>query len=72
MSYPTYIMEILRQQAGLKKDDESKDNVLSNTKPMDALRARVAYRFGYAEWADDFIRWAKDCGLEIVERKDES
>ncbi len=65
METPEYIMEKIRQREGLKLNDKSQDESLKSMTPETKLRKVVSWELGDGNWADDILRWAKDCGFII-------
>jgi hypothetical protein len=64
---PEYIISTLRARAHLSNYDKSKDEELRAMSPMDKLRNVIAWEIGDERWADQFITWAKDCGIQITD-----
>lgn len=62
---PSYILAKLRQRQGLDSTDVSEDARLNALDPMDKLREVLAWEMGDGRWADQFLTWAKDCGIKM-------
>lgn len=62
---PDHILKRLRQRSGFEASDMSDDARLEALSPMQKLRAVVAWELGSEEWADQFLTWAKECGIEL-------
>lgn len=62
---PLHILKRLRQRAELEANDSSKDAELLAQDPMTKLRNVVAWELGHSEWADQFLTWAKECGITV-------
>ena len=66
MQSPEYLMEIIRQGSGLKKDDRGEDAELQALTPGAKLRIVCGWTLGDPIWAKKFIEWAEDCGFIIT------
>ncbi|MEW6343061.1 MAG: hypothetical protein AB1704_20560 [Pseudomonadota bacterium] len=64
---PAHILTKLRQRSGLKADDASIDAELHALSPLQKLRAVAGWEIGDPAWADQFLTWAKGCGIELVD-----
>lgn len=64
---PAHILKRLRQREGLDATDGSQDAELNAQAPMTKLRNVIAWELGDPSWADQFMTWAKDCGIELVD-----
>lgn len=64
---PAHILKVLRQRHELDEADTSRDAELDTLSPMDKLRHMTAWKLGHVEWADEFVTWAKDCGIAITD-----
>lgn len=64
---PEHILKKLRQREGLEADDRSRDDELNTMPPMSKLRALAAWELGSPDWADQFVTWAKQCGIQITD-----
>lgn len=67
---PEYIMRRLRQRNEVQADDHSHDAELSALPPLEKLRHVAAWELGSPDWADQFITWAKACGIQITDPRD--
>lgn len=67
---PKHILTKLRQRAGLGSQDSSADAELHAMEPLDKLRNVIAWEIGDPAWADQFLTWAKDCGIQINDPRD--
>jgi hypothetical protein len=63
---PEHILKVLRQSKGLDANDNRDDAELNDMSPMTKLRALAASELGNPDWADQFITWAKQCGIAIT------
>lgn len=63
--YPDYIMEILRQRKGLDEIDDSKDELISKTHPLEVFEEVLGWELGDSSWASTIIGWLKDCGFKV-------
>lgn len=61
---PEYIMQEIRQRRGLDKNDKSEDSAILLMSPMEKLKKVVAWNLGSERWADEFLTWARDCGID--------
>jgi len=64
---PEHILKRLRQRAGLNATDDSQDSDLVAQPPMQKLRNVIAWELCNPSLADDFLTWAKECGIELVD-----
>lgn len=64
---PPHIMRRLRQRLDLDPKDTSRDAELNALPPMVKLRHVAAWELGDDRWADEFVTWAKDCGIKITD-----
>jgi hypothetical protein len=64
---PIYCINAIRQRKGLEEDDTSKDDEILLMTPMDRLRDVCGWYLGDSTWADAFVDWARDCGMEVME-----
>lgn len=57
----------IRQCRGLDANDTSQDADIQQMSPLAQLRDISRWTFGDANWADEFLEWAKECGYEITD-----
>lgn len=67
---PAHIMKTLRQRNGIAADDTSFDAELDAMPPLQKLRAVAAWELGSPDWADQFITWATQCGIQITDPRE--
>lgn len=67
---PEYVLKKIRQRNGLDEQDTSRDAELNAMPPLQKLRDLMGWEMGSPGWADQFITWAKDCGIKIVDPRD--
>lgn len=60
-------LEILRQRAGLEKNDTSLDDELKAMPPIDKFKDLVAWNFGHPDWANEILYWAECAGFKVTE-----
>lgn len=67
---PRYIISKLRQRRDLDSRDGSQDADIEAMSPMEKLREVTTWELGSPSWADTFLNWARDCGMEVNECKE--
>jgi hypothetical protein len=60
------MLEVLRKRSGLKHDDFSQDANFASLQPLEKLRMLAGWELGYSEWADNYVRWARDCNVQVT------
>ena len=67
MDTPEHILKIIRQRIGLNENYTGSDAEIDAMTPINKLRHLVGWELGDEEWADEILRMAEECGLQITD-----
>lgn len=66
---PEHTLRIIRQRIGLEEYDKSRDDYIQNRPKFDNVRSLVGWELGTEAWADQFLYWMRDAGMDMSSLK---